>query len=71
MNRPENDRRSGSVRGLTAVNNGTMHVRWPAMTGKPEPETHVWSFLNLKTLVWKRRPGLQTLVSTNSMHQMQ
>ena len=27
MNRPENDRRSGNVTGLTAVNNGTVPVR--------------------------------------------
>ena len=29
MNRPENDRRSGKVTGLMAINNGTVPVRWP------------------------------------------
>jgi len=29
MNRPENDRRSGNVTGLTAVNNRRVPVHWP------------------------------------------
>jgi len=35
MNRPENDRQSGNVTGLTAVNNGTVPIRWPLANSKP------------------------------------
>ena len=35
MNRPENDRQSGNVTGLTAINNGTVPIRWPLANSKP------------------------------------
>ena len=37
MNKPENDQRSGNVTGLTAVNNGTVPVRWPLANPNLKP----------------------------------